>query len=158
LWQGCKFDTPSEEMPVNFMDDFELKLESASDKIKALNSEVDSVGVKVLTQDLEYNITDVEMKLKTFTENAATLVDNIEEALARLTCIRLYDIYYKVAHDATCEASYSGLLWTFSSLLVMTFFGFMMLTFRAAVYPIAGEKEKMDDYSCKFRSQWSYPC
>jgi hypothetical protein len=59
---------------------------------------------------------------------------------------RLYAIYDKVVHEATCDKSYKGLTWSFISFLVIAFSGMMMLTFRSVLYPVAGVDNR-DEYS-----------
>lgn len=62
-----------------------------------------------------------------------------------MTFNRFYEIYEQVVHKATCESSYKGVAWCFVSFLMISFSGFMMVTFRSVLYPLAGVDD--DDYS-----------
>jgi hypothetical protein len=144
--QGCEFETPRERQPLEFFEIFEAKLNETRDDIVSLVGDFESIGLQAITERLDYNMTEVEVTLQELREDLVLMVEQIKGLLSSLVCQDINAIYDKVIHDATCTESYFGLAWTYSSLLIMTFFGFLMLQFRAAMYPLAGLEDD-DNYS-----------
>lgn len=145
--QGCEYAIPREGVePLQEFQDFQEILNAARDNIASLMDDFSSIGLDVLTNNLEYDATEVQSMLIEIRANIQELADDLISLIDTLVCEHIHGIYEKVIHDATCTKSYDGLAWTFSSLLIMVFFGFLMLQFRSAMYPLAG-LERDGDYS-----------
>ena len=127
-----------------FLENFEARLGEAQETIQAFGSELSNVGIPVLERELNVNITNLDVRMNLFRESSREMFTLLEAVLKDLACQRIYDIYYQVVHEATCDSTYKGLLWTFSSFLVMSFCGCMMIMFRAVLYPLVGVD---DDFS-----------
>ncbi|CAB9521790.1 expressed unknown protein [Seminavis robusta] len=143
---GCRFDTPGEQFPLLFLEEFDAKLGIVEQRLDEFTAEVDAVGVDALVGVVgSANLTRVREGVRVMKEEAVSMVTVIKAAVAVLACERFYEIYVKVADDATCDKTYKGLVWSFSSFLVMSLCGMLMITFRAVLYPLAGDQA--DDYS-----------
>jgi hypothetical protein len=83
-----------------------------------------------------YNVTDLERALLDLREPLRDLGENFVDFLKSVVCIPLYLIYREVTYQAACTEAYNGTYWTFMSLLWISLFGLLAITFRAALYPV----------------------
>jgi hypothetical protein len=142
--QDCSFDTPSTELPLQFIEDFQGKLQRTDIRLDNFSAAMDEVGNDTLRQVLGSNITRVHEVVDSIRNAAENLLDVIRLTLKTITCDRFLEVYTTVVDTAICYNAYYGLVWCFSSFLVMSFCGMMMITFRAVLYYPTGE---IDDYS-----------
>lgn len=114
------------------------------------------IGKNVLTNTTGYDTATVINQL----EEIRSVMENVLERLVgfvqSLACRPLYAIYSTVTHEAACTNSYTGTVWIFVSLLFMSFFGLLAITFRAALYPVIEdswdlelEEEKLSEMETK---------
>jgi hypothetical protein len=63
-----------------------------------------------------------------------TMGDALLDTIELLGCSNIVPIYQNSVYSGSCDYSIKAVMWLFSSSLVMAFFGFLMLTFRSALY------------------------
>lgn len=69
------------------------------------------------------------IKMQNHLSQFSTLFDQV---LQYTDCDRILPLYTQLFNGASCSSSLNGLSWVFYSLLTISFFGFLMLSFRAA--------------------------
>ena len=143
----CDFtEAPFQESPLQVFEDFEELLSATVNQIREFVDQIQTIGDAVVSRDTDVNITEiVEEPLELVVVEGRKLIAYLDKLLTDLVCRRIYDVYYKAIHEAVCENSFHGLVWVFSSLLVIGFSGCLMLMFRATLYPPRGGED--DDYS-----------
>ena len=57
-------------------------------------------------------------------------------ALDIVDCSNINPIYVRLSHDSLCTSTVSALHWTFSSLLCVSTFGFIVIMFRSVLLPV----------------------
>ena len=65
--------------------------------------------------------------------SASTMIGNFKGIIS---CENINPIYTTLVHEATCTDAVDGLTWIYASCLGLYFFAMMMITFRAALYPV----------------------
>ena len=74
----------------------------------------------------------IEGYLDSLNGNFVELYSSTDEIANLLGCESVNSIYVDAIHDNACTQMPHALLWTFVSLLIISFFGLLMITFRAA--------------------------
>jgi hypothetical protein len=64
-----------------------------------------------------------------------TLAVAIQRTLDLVRCERIVPIYTSLFYDGTCSYSMNAVIWLFSGLLMISFFGLLMITLRSAYQP-----------------------
>lgn len=72
--------------------------------------------------------------LQQLKDTLITLATTAVEAVKLLSCDNIVPIYQTTFYDGTCKYSIRAVMWVFSASLIMSFFGFLMITFRSALY------------------------
>lgn len=77
------------------------------------------------------------------------LLQAANRAINLLRCDRVVPVYTDIVYDATCKYSVSGFAWLFSSLLIVSIMGMIMIMFRSSYQNTIMEKAPnfMDDSS-----------
>lgn len=74
----------------------------------------------------------VEAVVESMNELLGTLTRSLDRTLELISCDVIVPIYTSTTYDATCQYSMSAVFWVFSTTLIMSVFGLLMITFRAA--------------------------
>ena len=107
--------------------------------IADINMTIDAmikVGKDVLTNMTGNDTASVLNQLEEIRPVMGDVLERLVDFVQSLACRPLYDVYSTVTHEAVCTNSYTGIVWIFVSLLFMSFFGLLAITFRAALYPV----------------------
>ena len=113
----------------------------------AIDTAIDAVrevGHDTLTNMTGYDVGNITNMLEDIRPAMANITDTLIAFVQRLACRPLYDVYYTVTHEAACTNSYTGTVWIFVSLLFMSCFGLLAITFRAALYPVVANDLELD--------------
>ena len=79
--------------------------------------------------------------LVSFATKTDALIGLAQEGIKVISCANIVPLYTSLVHEATCNDSMKAQVWAFTSLLLITFFGMVMVTLRASYQPI-GFNEK----------------
>lgn len=94
------------------------------------------IGKDALTNTTGYDAATIISQLEHIRPAMGNATHSLVNFVQSLACRPLYAIYSTVTHEAACTNSYTGTVWIFVSLLFMSFFGLLAITFRAALHPI----------------------
>lgn len=143
---GCDITTPN---PLEEFTNFEERIEVVSNQLKDFDETIQEIGIQEIASRLDKNMDDFQGILGSLLERSKAMGALLLKVLDGLACLKIYAIYNKVVNDATCDKSLKGLTWAFSSLLIMSLSGMMMLTFRSVLYPVEEEEEPAADFEIK---------
>ncbi|CAB9511836.1 expressed unknown protein [Seminavis robusta] len=104
--------------------------------IGSLMEEITAVDTVALSQQVGYNVTVVQLQLLRLRQPLLDVLRHLVDFIHSLACRPIYAVYHTVAHKAVCTESYTGLFWVFMSLIWISFFGLLALTFGSALYPV----------------------
>lgn len=99
-------------------------------------------GLKALANETGFNATIITEQLEDFRPIMDRAVAKLAAFAVSLPCRPMYKLYSLATHKAACTAAYQLSFWMFVSLLFMSFFGLVAVTFRSALYPVAIDDEK----------------
>lgn len=145
LVNGCDFETNEDENPLIVYQNIAVQLDNITSVIQGFDAKLQEIGIVEIVKKVAKDVSGVEDKLEAFKEETVSMFGIMEEILSEIACARLFEIYDKFVNDAACGSSYKGLFWSFLSLLTMSASGFLMLTFRAVLYPLAGDDNDDDN-------------
>jgi len=80
-------------------------------------------------EQLSYNLTDTIGRIK---ENLRAPIGLSLKAMQILECEKINSIYVKFVHDGICSTTMNALVWTFVSLILISFFAMILITLRAS--------------------------
>jgi len=120
---SCTFDNPWEGYIFRYGDSIQKTMNDAN-AFLTYSSECGSMFAVVSDE-----VTKVRQSLDQF----SSLFDQV---LQYTDCDRITPLYTRLFNGASCSSSLNGLSWTFYSLLTISFFGFLMISFRAALYKV----------------------
>mmetsp|Transcript_49514 Transcript_49514/g.149218 ORF Transcript_49514/g.149218 Transcript_49514/m.149218 type:complete len:613 (-) Transcript_49514:406-2244(-) len=129
--RGC-----STSFPFSFIDTYKNDLEIALNATADFSLSIDAVGVSELNELCGSDFSDVASNLNVVETNLDKLLRSAARGLELISCESIRPLYETTFHDGLCMYSVSGFTWVFSSLLVISFCGMLMITFRSAVYDI----------------------
>lgn len=136
LPQRCNVSALVVDTPLADVEGLERQINRTLTEIPVFIKEVTDLNVTRLSHDIGYNVTDLERMLLNARGPLKNLWELFIDFLNSTACMPLFQIYAEVAHQATCTEAYSGTYWTFMSLLWISMFGLLAITFRAALYPV----------------------
>uniref|UniRef100_A0A7S2HEF1 Protein tweety homolog n=1 Tax=Helicotheca tamesis TaxID=374047 RepID=A0A7S2HEF1_9STRA len=125
--QGCQKNRD----PYDFVTQYDDDLELAKERLDRLAAEMDNIGVERLGLLCSKDFGPTRAIISTMQNNVDTLDENAKQALSLLCCERINRIYVNLFQKGSCTYSVTGLTWFFSSLLVVSTCGMLMVMFRA---------------------------
>lgn len=85
-------------------------------------------------------------EIKEMQSIVAQLRNSITNIMHLLGCNSIVPIYQSMFYNAACDKSLKAFIWTFSASLVVAFFGFLMISFRAAYCDTVYIEDNADYY------------
>lgn len=141
--------------PFMFLNTYFDELENAKESIQTLDTNFSQLKLTIGTELLAnlctgQDFTQIESMLVSARANLDILTGATKLAMKLTECKRINQIYTILAHEALCKDSVSALAWTFSSLLIISVCGFIMITLRTVL--VSGNKSvDSDELSTKER-------
>ncbi|CAB9521059.1 expressed unknown protein [Seminavis robusta] len=118
--------------PFLFLRRHEAELTNAKAIVEELKESIAKVDVETLSFQCGRDFEPLRSSLDT----VRAILDALEQAAAKglqlLSCERIVPIYADVVYEGTCNHSVTGLTWMFSSLLVISTMGMIMIMLRSS--------------------------
>lgn len=127
--KGCQSDDPFEEIR-SYDKNLTLAKEQVSNVTAILNNETDVLQLITLCDRNDYS--DVISTLDNVTGVIDTLLETSDSALDLVKCEPVNKIYVSFVHDAICEKVPIGIMWMFSTFIILFMSGMVMVTLRSA--------------------------
>lgn len=163
--EGClEGDNPFEFLNKD-LNDVTVGLSAAS----AVESYIEGIGLDVVNEMCGEDIRPFLKSTQHLTEALETALSGLGRSIDFTSCSRVRPIYRRVFYGPTCQESVQGLTNIFASLIVISFFGMMLLSVRASLYtrdtPYPDEivekndfdKEEEDEYEQYKKYMSQYP-
>jgi hypothetical protein len=99
-----------------------------------VESYIESVGLGTVNEMCGEDIRPFLKSSQQLTEALQTAQRGLQRSVDFTSCSRVRPIYRRVFYGTTCQESVQGLTNIFASLVVITFFGMMLLSVRASLY------------------------
>mmetsp|Transcript_2743 Transcript_2743/g.5913 ORF Transcript_2743/g.5913 Transcript_2743/m.5913 type:complete len:510 (-) Transcript_2743:255-1784(-) len=124
--------------PFGIIEDFKFEVDNAFNFTLDFKGALGGVGKEKLVQicgdevdfdGLKNLLDEIGKTLKSF----ATLLVKTRRFLS---CESINHLYTNTFHEGTCNHAITGLAWAFSSLLIISFCGMLMIMFRASLYHV----------------------
>lgn len=130
--------------PFAFIDTYRNDLVDAFNSTTDFSSSLDAVGVNDLNQLCGTDFSEVASNLKVIETNLQALLSAASRGMQLISCESINSLYVNTFHEGTCTYSVTGFTWVFASLLVVSFCGMLMITFRSAVYDVIWLEDQDD--------------
>mmetsp|Transcript_7519 Transcript_7519/g.17226 ORF Transcript_7519/g.17226 Transcript_7519/m.17226 type:complete len:524 (-) Transcript_7519:455-2026(-) len=118
--------------PFAFVDEYQVQIDAAQKTVGAIITSLEAVTVARLSLLCGKDFGPFLSSIRLMQTNLVTLGENAASAQNLLSCERILPIYTNAIYDGVCGASISGLTWTFSSLLVLSTMGVIMIMLRSS--------------------------
>jgi len=123
------------------MDELENAKVSVQELDKNYNHFSSTFGIQLLeTQCPEQDFSQIDHLLESSRANLDVISGATMLAMKLTECERINQIYTILSHDVLCTDTVSAIAWTFSSLLVISVCGLLIITFRTVLISV-----KMDN-------------
>lgn len=143
---SCALTSPTAER-TNFLP---FPQASAQGIVAELSKTLEKIDVETLSAQCGRDYEPLVKSLDTMTSILNTLEKAADAGLQLLSCERIVPIYIDVVYSGTCNTSIVGLTWMFSSLLIISTMGMIMIMLRSSYQNnrvIVDETESTDDDS-----------
>lgn len=131
--------------PFQFIEEYEDKLIEGLNKTSELLDSFEQVSIPRLNVLCGKDFAPVYETLQKMHQNLQVLDGSADLTLSLLSCKRINPIYVNTFHEAACTYSVTGVTWIFSSLLVISVAGMLMITFRASWLDAEYSQPNCDD-------------
>lgn len=126
-----------DENPWQFLEGFYGDMKNATESLEAFVEAISSTESQPLLElGCGGTLGPVLELLDQFLSHATALMDAGSKAIDLVKCKNIVPLYTRTVYEATCVSSIRGTKWCFVSLLMISVFGMLMITFRGAYYPI----------------------
>ena len=137
--------------------------------VSAVESYIENIGIDVVNEMCGDDIRPFLKSSQQLTEALQTALSGLQRSIDFTSCSRVRPICRRVFYGPTCQESVQGLTNIFASLVVISFFGMMLLSVRASLYtrdtPYPNEiteenefdKEEEDEYEQYKKYMSQYP-
>ena len=137
LQQGCG----EERSPFSFLESYERDLVLAVNSTTLFTNALNTVDQDQLQ---EYCGTGFQAEMDLLVEVEGimkVLLTDLKKGVELVSCESIHSLYSRTFHEGTCIQAVNGLAWIFSSLLIISFFGMLIITFRSALYDVVWHDE-----------------
>jgi hypothetical protein len=107
---------------------------NANNIVEELSKVIAKVNLETLSFQCGRDFEPLSSSLDTMLAILNALDKAAEDGLQLLSCERIIPIYVQAVYTGTCNQSVTGLTWMFSSLLVISTFGMIMIMLRASFH------------------------
>lgn len=139
------------EFPFEFISDYEVDIDNARTSVDQVLTNMESVTVARLDSlcGAQSDFAAFQILMETMETNLQRLAGSAELSLRLLSCERISPIYTNALYEATCTYNMTGVTWVFSSLLVISISGLLMIMFRSSYLDVEyPEKAFYEDGEC----------
>jgi len=141
------FDGCNSMDPFEGVSDYQTLIKTSKDSMMALKSMIDNVTIAELE-----NICGVigafdsfDLYLNRLNDNFVGMTDSLAKLTDILSCETVNSIYIDAVHDTACTDVPKAMLWTLTSLLIVSVLGMVMITLRSSWLQVKEKKIKMAD-------------
>eukprot|EP00980_Cylindrotheca_fusiformis_P030004 scaffold24174_cov117-Cylindrotheca_fusiformis.AAC.5 len=125
-----------ERNPWKLLEDFYADVYTAKEKLDTFSDTLSQIPEEQLRLGCGFSFDPLLELLDRFSTHATELLDIGKQAEDLVKCDTIVPLYIRLVHTATCDSSVYGAKWCFVSLLMISFFGMILITLRGAYYPM----------------------
>jgi hypothetical protein len=135
--------------PWEFLEGFYSDLNVAKQNLMALSQTIIQISPAQLEIECGVEFGPALELLNKLVAHATILMDTGSRAMDMVKCKVVVPFYTRTVYTASCDLSIQGAKWCFATLMVIAFFGILLIMFRGAYYPIGYyyEDDGKRDYS-----------
>jgi hypothetical protein len=135
--------------PWEFLEGFYSDLNAAKKNLLAFSQTIIQISPGQLEIDCGVEFGPALELLNKLVVHATILMDTGSRAMDMVKCKVVVPFYTRTVYTASCDLSIQGAKWCFATLMVIAFFGMILIMFRGACYPIGYyyEDDGKRDYS-----------
>uniref|UniRef100_A0A7S2EJH0 Uncharacterized protein n=1 Tax=Trieres chinensis TaxID=1514140 RepID=A0A7S2EJH0_TRICV len=129
-------DCDSDLYPLQFLEEHEIEVNNALNSTTDFSTALNNTDSEQLQNICGSDFMKEKVLLGEIKGLLQTLAKDVVKALDLMSCKSINSLYANTFHEGTCTHSVKAFTWIFSSLLVISLCGMLMLTFRASLYEV----------------------
>jgi hypothetical protein len=139
-FNGCQ-----SECPFDYIENYRNLLTASMASMAALTEMIKITSIMKLEKicGIIGDFDTYSLYFNKLTNNFVKMSTSLEELESNLSCETMNTIYTEAIHHNACTEVPYGLLWAFSSLLIVSFFGMVMITLRPAWLEVREKRSRM---------------